>query len=346
MVRWRFGLVAIVASLSVAGQSRADSVKTVRGVFAGHVADMTAVKIDLQPAVSSNAPKGIPVNQIITIFFENEPTSLRAAKTHLVEGRYSDALAELNRVKEKGTREEIKQDLEFYKALCSARLALEGIGQIADAGRMMNAFVDHHPQSYHYFQGIEVVGDLLVAVGQYPRAAEYYARLEAAPWPETKMRAGVAIGRALLAQGKSEDAMRAFDRVLAIEEAGEPAAAQRLLASLGKAAVLAAAKRNDDAIALVENLLKKADSDDAQIQARAYNVLGTAYRQAGRVQEALLASLRVDLLYPEVFDAHAEALANLADLWQQVHKPERAQRAKRTLDERYKSSPWARKTRG
>ena len=61
--------------------------------------------------------------------------------------------------------------------------------------------------------------------------------------------------------------------------------------------------------------------------ARAYNVLGTAQRQAGRTKEALLAFLHVDILYSSVPHAHAEALANLADLWQQLHRSDRAQRA-------------------
>ena len=77
--------------------------------------------------------------------------------------------------------------------------------------------------------------------------------------------------------------------------------------------------------------------------ARAYNVLGTAYRQTGRTQEALLAFLHVDVLYPSVPEAHAEALANLADLWQQVHQNERANRARKTLEEEYPDSPWTKK---
>ncbi len=344
MVRLRFGLVAIALCLTLGGQSWAlDSVKTVKGAVSGHVTCISPVKIDLQQGITGNISKEIQVNEISTILFDSEPASLRAAKMNVAEGHFSEALAELNRVKEDSPREEIKQDLEFYKAYCSARLALEGDGQIADAGHMMIAFVDGNPKSYHYFSGVEVVGDLLVAVGQYHRAAEYYARLDTAPWPDTKMRAGVAIGRTLLAEGKNDEAMRAFEKVLAIQGDGQLAAIQRLLANLGLASVLAATKKNDEAIGIVENLLKKADPDNEQVQARAYNVLGTAYRQAGRLQEALLAFLHVDLLYSDVSDARAEALANLADLWEQTHKSERALRARKTLEERYKTSPWARK---
>ncbi len=346
MLRRCFGLLAIALVAAMCGQSWAfDSVKTVQGTFAGHLTGLSPVKIDLQTA-SGNGSKEIQVNQVITVYFENEPATLRAAKRKVVEGRFSDALAELNRLKEESPREEIKQDVEFYKAFCAARLAQQGSGEIADAGHRMIAFLDGSPKSYHYYTAIEVVGDLLMAVGQYPQAAEYYARLDAAPWPDTKMRAGVAIGRALLAQGKTDEARAAFDRVLAVEAEGEPAATERLLANLGKAAVLAAVRKNDEAIAAVKNLLERADPDNQQVQARAYNVLGTAYRQAGRLQEALLAFLQVDLLYADVSDAHAEALSNLADLWDQVHKPERAERARRILADRYSNSRWAKKKGG
>ena len=106
---------------------------------------------------------------------------------------------------------------------------------------------------------------------------------------------------------------------------------------------MAALKKPDEAIAIVEEIIQKGDPEDAPLMARAYNVLGNAQRQAGRVKEALLAFLHVDILYSSVPDAHAEALSNLAELWQQVHKTDRANRARQTLEELYKDSPWAKR---
>ena len=208
----------------------------------------------------------------------------------------------------------------------------------------MKAFADANSKSYHYFEASEVVGDLLVAVRQYALAADYYDRLDKAPWPDYKMRAGVAAGRALLAQGKIAEAQAAFDKVIAIDAEGDLAQGQRALARLGKARGLVAGKKTDEAIKLGTEVLKGADPKDVPLLAQAYNVLGTAYRQAGRTEEALLAFLRVDVLYASPPDAHAEALANLAELWEQVHKTERANRARKTLDEQYPDSPWAKKT--
>ncbi len=337
-------ILALMMSFALGGVGRAfDTVKTVsKGKLSGRIVGMDSTKIDLQQG-SGGLLQEVPVNEIQAVDYEAEPADLKAAKKHALDGHYADALAALERIKEKPARREMQQDVEFYKALCSARLALGGSMKIVDAGRMVKSFADANPQSYHYLEASETVGDLLVALGQYPQAAEYYARLENAPWPDYKMRAGVASGRALLAQGKAREAAAAFDKVLAIEAEGELAQVQHTAASLGKASALVALKKPDEAVTIVEEIIQKGDPEDAPLMARAYNVLGAAQRQAGRVKEALLAFLHVDILYSSVPEAHAEALANLVELWQQVHKTDRANRARQTLEELYKDSPWAKK---
>lgn len=340
-------VAAAILSLTIGGMSQAlDSVKTAKGTQHGHVVGMSAVKVDLEQGANGSLPKEIPVNQIVSVIYEDDPAELKTAKVNVAAGRYTDAAAALERIKDEVTRPEVRQDIEFYKALCAAKLALGGSGKIADAGRQMKAFVDSNAKSYHYFEASEVLGDLLVAIHQYPQAAEYYGRLDKAPWPEYRMRAGAAGGRALLAQGKVDEAIAVFDKVMATDVEGEMAQEQRTLAKLGKAAAMVAQKNPDEAIKMVDEVLKTADAEDAPLMARAYNVLGSAHRQAGRTKEALLAFLHVDVLYASQSDAHAEALANLADLWEQVHKTERANRARRTLEEDYQDSPWAKKAGG
>jgi tetratricopeptide (TPR) repeat protein len=337
-------ILTVVASLALGGAVQAfDTIKTTGRKLSGHVRGMDSTKIDFEQGASSGTVQEVPVNEVLTIYYEAEPGDLTAAKNHVLAGRYSDALAVLERIKEGPARREMREDVEFYKALCSAKLALGGSVKITEAGRMMRSFADANPKSYHYFEASETVGDLLVALGQYAQAAEYYARLDGAPWPDYKMRAGVAAGRALLNQGKAQEAAAAFDKVIAAEAEGDSAQSQRTAASLGKASALTAMKKPDEAIKIAEDILVKGDAEDAALMARAYNVLGTAQRQAGRVKEAILAFLHVDILYASVPDAHAEALANLAELWEQVHKTERANRARQTLEEQYKDSPWAKK---
>ncbi len=345
-MRTRWLVWAAVASLALGSVSQAiDTVKTTKNALPGRVVGATPAMVELEQGVNK-PPKEIPVNQIQTIFYEHEPPDLKTAKTHVLAGRYAEALAAIERIKGDPSRPEIQQDIEFYKALVAAKLALAGGGKISEAGRLMKAFADGNGKSYHYFEASEVVGDLLVAIRQYALAAAYYDRLDKAPWPDYKMRAGVAAGRALLAQGKIDEAQAAFDKVIAIDAEGDLASGQRTLARLGKARALIAAKKADQAIKLVIEVLKAADPDDVPLLAGAYNILGAALRQAGRTQEALLAFLHVDVLYASLPDAHAEALANLAELWEQAHKTERANRARKTLEEQYPDSPWAKKTGG
>jgi tetratricopeptide (TPR) repeat protein len=337
-------VAAIVLSCLLGGASQAfDTIKTSKGSLFGNVVSMDATKVEFRQSSGNSLLKQVPVNEIDMILFEGEPADLKMAKNHVAAGRYAEAFASLKKIEKTPDRPEVKQDIEFYKALCAAKLAMAGTMKIADAGRMMKAFADANTKNYHYFEASQVVGDLLVAVGLYAPAVDYYTRLDNAPWPDYRMRAGVAVGRALLGQGKTEDALAAFNKVLATEAEGASAQTQRMAATLGKAAALAALKKPDEAIKAVDAVLEKADPEDAALMARAYNILGTAQRQAGRTKEALLAFLHVDVLYASVHDAHAEALANLADLWDQVHKTERGNRARKTLTEQYPDSPWAKK---
>jgi tetratricopeptide (TPR) repeat protein len=344
-MRVRWAIWAFALTLAAGGVSQAfDTVKTVKMNMSGHIVGMTAEQVDLQQPGATGVVKEFPANQIQTIYYDEDPKELKAAKDSVIKGHYADALAALGRIKKDPDRKEAVQDIEFYKALCAAKLALAGSGKVADAQRMMKAFADANATSYHYFETMESMGDLLLAMHQYTQAIGYYGRLAKSPWrPEYPMRAGVATGHALLAQGNADDALAAFEKVIATETSAEIAQPQRLAATLGKARVLLAQQKPDEAIQLAEGVLKAVPPADESLRAQAYNIEGTAHRRAGRTQDALFAFLHVELTYSAVPSAHAEALANLADLWEQVHKAERANTARKTLEERYKDSPWAKK---
>jgi hypothetical protein len=50
--------------------------------------------------------------------------------------------------------------------------------------------------------------------------------------------------------------------------------------------------------------------------------------------------LKVDLLFNSVPDAHAEALYNLSQLWNDAQHPERAREAAENLKKLYATSRW------
>ncbi len=338
-----FFLAACTWLAAVSTGAGLDSIKTKSGSILCKIVGSSPLKIEITQGANAEH-KEIPVNQIDVIYYSEEPAALKNAKNNILGGHYEEALNLLSHIKtDLISRKELREDIDFYTALSSAHLAIGGESKIADAGRLMIAFTKNYPDSYHYYQACEVVGDLLVANRSLAQAEEYYAKLAKAPWPDYQMRAGVAVGRALLAQGKNSQALDAFEKVLAIPAEDALSQAQNQAAMLGKAAVLVAMNKNDQAVVLVNSILNKADPEDAANMARAYNILGNALRQQGKTKEAILAFLHVDLLYPSPPDAHAEALYNLAKLWDDLHKTERAARARQVLEQQYKNSPWAQK---
>lgn len=336
------GCVLLVASSVHA----LDSVRLIKGgTVNGRVTKMSPTEVEVEGA--GGLTKAVPVNEIDVILWDDEPTQIKTARQHLKEANYQSALQTLEKITlPANARPELKQDLEFYLAYTKALMALGGQAEIRDAGSQMIAFVKNNPGNYHWLHANEVVGDLLVAAGSFDRAVEYYAVLAKAPWPDFKMRAGVAMGRALLAQGKTAEAEKQFDEVLSLRVEGEAADAQRLAARLGKARCLAAAKKTEEAIKDIESIIERANPEQTDLLAQAYNALGNAYMAAGKTKEAIFAFLHVDLLYYMNSDAHAEALANLVLLWKQDAKPERAQKALQTLETRYRNSPWLKKVSG
>jgi len=107
-----------------------------------------------------------------------------------------------------------------------------------------------------------------------------------------------------------------------------------------KARCAALGGKPDEAVKAAEAIIAKADPEQAELHALAYNVLGTALRKASKPKDALLAFLHVDVLYPHYPDAHAEALANLTQLWNELNKNERGARCRQLLEEQYRNSPW------
>lgn len=314
-----------------------DTVRTTTSTVIGEVKQVSRLEIVL---IRSGLPQKVPANEIVTIYFDDEPSLMKTARSHLLEGRYQDALTALKKVERAKLDKLIRQDFDFYEAFCNARLALGGSGTIKEAGGKMRDFLDKNADSYRYYQACEVMGQLYVALNAYPWAEQYFGRVATAPWPDYKMRANVAIGRARLAQGKIPEAREAFQAVLKLPAEGDLAKSQHLAATLGMAQCM---EDPNQTIKTVDGILETADPEDVELHARAFNTKGTALRKAGRSQEALLAFLHVDVLYFAVPEAHAEALANLAQLWDEAHKTERAVQTRRVLAEQYPNSPWAKR---
>src|SRR5262249_25803448 len=133
------------------------------------------------------------------------------------------------------------QEVDFYRALANARLAVAGggnapgAGEAQAAGTALVAYLKANRNSWHTYDASEAGGDLLGRIGRVEEAKPYYNELDSAPWPELKTRSAVAVGRALQAQGKHAEAIKQFETALGTEAKSKAAQAEATEAMIGKA---------------------------------------------------------------------------------------------------------------
>lgn len=283
----------------------------------------------------------IPSNEIGRLVFADEPNELSNARNAVVAKNYNSAIEELKKVAPANlTSEYMRHDAAYYRAFCELRIAMSEGGDKTKAETDMLNFLRAAPESYHFYEAAELLGDLAVATGKYENAERYYGSIARAPFPDFQMRSNNAVGRAMIAQKKFPEALTRFEAVLAAEVSNAEATQQKLMASVGKAQCLAETGKPDEGVKMVEDIIAKNDPQDVKLFGRAYNALGACQLKANRPKDALLAYLHTDVLFYADGEAHAEALYNLTKLWSSLNKADRATQARATLRERYAGSLW------
>jgi tetratricopeptide (TPR) repeat protein len=285
--------------------------------------------------------------------------ALQKAQLAATKGEFKDAADLLEGIRPTElNREMVRAEVAYWKAYCAAKIALSGQSESDDSGEQkdpaaaakqagseMLAFLKDHPTTYHYYEANEIVGDLLMAIGQYENAQKFYDKLSESPSADVKARADLLRGRAMQMEGKYDAALAAYDSVLKSDVSGKRGDQELIEAKIGRTYSLASSGKVDEAVKLLKNIVANADDDDTELLARTYDALGNCYRQLKDNKQALWAYLRVDTLYGSVPEAHAEALANLVVLWEDAKHPERARDARDRLQQRYPFSRWNKQIR-
>jgi tetratricopeptide (TPR) repeat protein len=344
------GLLVSACGLSARAQTDRVKLRSDPKTLVGSVD--SASKNDVVVTAQSGV-RTIPVSDVESIVFGGVPVGLEKAQAALAKGDYKAAAEDVADIAPTDISREIpRAELAFIKALCPAKIALSGQSDSADptadaraAGASMLAFLKDHPGSYHFFEANEIVGDLLMSLGQSEKAETYYKVLGDAASPDTKARANLLLGRAMQSQGKYDAALGAYDLVIQANLIGKVGEQETIEAKIGRTYSLTSSGKVDEAVKILQEIIAKADDDDTEALARAYNALGNCYRKLKDDKQALFAYLRVDTVYNTVPEAHAEALANLVSLWNEAKHPERAREARDKLRERYPFSRWNKQIR-
>lgn len=288
----------------------------------------------------------IPITQINAVLFQGEPPQLTQARLNLLADGYETALEQLEGIEGQAGDDLIGQEISFYTALAETRLAIAGARDAMQAGTKLNTFVRDHRDSFHYYEAVEALGDLLASIERYDKAERMYAQMAKGSFPSLKLRAGVLAAGLSERQGKHDEAIRRYDAMLSANARGPKLIEIEQEATLGKAVSLAATGKLDDGLALVRGVLERSESTDeteqASLKATAYNALGRCYEVADQPTDALFAYLHTDLLFNSDRETHAEALAHLVELWREAGKPAAASDALTRLRQQYAATPAAR----
>lgn len=322
-------------SVSVYRKSNDSTAVTTRAQQ-GKVTAMSATEVQLER--SSNTYK-LPVNEIASIRFDEDPPTLTSIQLAIQTGDYETAEASLNQINLGTiTRPYVKQEVEFCKAYVSANKVLvpgKTPDEITKGALPMLEFVKQNSENWHFFEANGILGDLMVARGTSDVALNYYQKLIESPWADVQMKGQLAVANIHLAAGELDQAKAGFDAIIKHEDKSNETLRQKLLAQIGLGLTLGKSGDPQQGITMVENAIQGTTIDDYELNALAYNALGDIHFGVDRKNEALLAYLHVDLLYSKARQEHIKALQKLARLWNEKGKIDRESEVRQTLQTRY-----------
>ncbi len=340
-------LVGIILAGVSADRSLAVDVVTRRSTktpASGEITDVSKTELTVK---RGSKEEKIPANDVLRVKWGGEPAKLNITRTQEEGGRfrlaldgYKDALAD-------ASKPQLKADIEYLIARTTAKMALADPTKLDDAIKKLDAYRNAHSDSFRQYELLNYLGQLYMAKKDVENARTAFTQLGQAPWNDTKMAAQNYNARLMLLEDNVDGALKAFDAVIGGTAAGAGAAelSQKYEAMLGKATCLTTQKKYGEAVKVLDEVIKQASAQNTRLQAEAYVRQGDCLQAQGKIKEAVLAYLHVDVLFAAEKSLHAEALYHLAKLSMlpAVDHPERSAEARAKLENEYPNSEWTKK---
>ena len=338
-----------VALQSGATVDAADQVVTRNETLFGKIESVSTEAVQLLTRGSASAAREIGVSDVVMIQFSDEPQDLIEAKRRLVKNNFVGALEAIQQVDEdeiQSASVAVRGEYAYVRAVAGGHVAMGAGGKISSALSSIKNAIDQFTRSIHYYELLEVAGDLEQALGRYDEAASLYKKIALGP-PPMLVRAGRLKGDVLAAEGRYPEAIEEFEKVQSVDLVGGFVEEEKMMACLGQAESLLSLGRFSEAASLIRTMLSGSRPEEVPIATtnvllgNAYSLLGRALAELKQDQDALIAYLTVDLVYGDAPDTHAEALFHLFQLWNRGGYPRRAEEVRKRLMKTYPKSTWA-----
>ena len=334
---------------SGASVDAADQVVTRNETLFGKIESVSTEAVQLLPRGSVSAARKIGVSDIVMIQFSDEPQGLIEAKRRLVKNNFVGALEAIQQVDEdeiQSASVAVRGEYAYVRAVAGGHVAMGAAGKISSALSSIKNVIDQFTRSIHYYELLEVAGDLEQALGRYDEAASWYKKIALGP-PPMVVRAGRLKGDVLAAEGRYPEAIKEFEKVQSVDLVGGFVEQEKMMACLGQAESLLSLGRFSEAASLIRTMLSGSHPEEVPIATtnvllgNAYSLLGRSLAEMKQDQDALIAYLTVDLVYGDAPETHAEALFQLFQLWNRGGYPRRAEEVRKKLMKTYPKSTWA-----
>jgi len=328
--------------LALAGSAVADEVILVPNAtfkvpgnrVRGNIEAETPNVVKIQP--TAGAAQEVPVDQIASVSYNGQPPMMQLAETSESQGNLTEAIDRYKRVAAEASSVPLAaQAAQFGAARSLATLASASPNKTDDALKALEAFIKAHPKTRHQGPALELIARLSLSKGDTARADSALNELASIPWAAD--RAAVLKTRVLAKKGQNEQAVKQLDAIIASAPKGSRKAVE---AQLTRAECLVALKKFPDAESSVKGVIKEIPIEAADLQAQANNTLGDCLRAAGQPKNALKAYLRTDILFDKDKEEHARALSQIAQLWRELKRDDRADEVVERLKQQYPQSPW------
>lgn len=311
----------------------------------GEITDISKTEVTIKVKSPKDETVVVPANEVQSISWTGESPEANLARGDETGGRYQRAIDNYTKALagSKSSNALARTELEYGIIRSGARLALTDPARMDEAIKKLDEFRSKQSGHYRYYDAVALLGQLYLAKKEFGKAQTTFDLLARAPWKDAQTAARIAIARLMQAENKLDEALAAYEAVVAQSADGGADASQRQEALLGKSRVLISQKKFDEAQKLLQDVIKEADAEDAKVQAEASVRLGDCYRELGQDKDALLAYLRVEVLFSSEKALEAEALFHLTRLFEKVGQKGRAAEVRDKLEgDEFKNSEWAR----
>jgi tetratricopeptide (TPR) repeat protein len=329
-------------ALATLSSARAEDLLYRRGATSPLHGDVTSVS-RTEVVVTGRTNKKdyhVPANEVDRIRWESEIAQVSQNRIEERNGQYDKAIAGYESALQVATNENLRTDLEFQIARATAAKALKDEDQYDAAIALLEKFRTAHSTSYRYYEALRLLAQLYMNKGEVDKGNSALQAMSDAPWTDFKMETDILKAKVALAHDDVAGALKSLESVISVAPSTPAERSRRYEALVTKAACLQKQSKFQPATEVLAGILDEASDDDTKTLAETCIRLGDCYQAGGRTKEAILAYLRVDLLFPKEKKQHAEALYYLSRLFAQDGKADKAADAAARLQEHYPRSPW------